>query len=74
MPPLLQWKKTISIKQPEYVFVALSTQHAMRIRHIVICGLQRCKYSITLSHKRHDFRKTVTDHKMCVLIFSTNLV
>ena len=26
----------------------------------------------TLSHKRYDFRK-VTEHKMCVLIFSTNL-
>ena len=32
-------------------------------------------YSIfsTLSHKRDDIRKTVTEHKMCVLIFSTNL-
>ena len=28
----------------------------------------------TLSHKRHDFRKTVTEHKMCVLIFSTTFV
>ena len=24
-----------------------------------------------LSHKRHNFRKKVTEHKMCVLIFST---
>ena len=28
----------------------------------------------TLSHKRHDFRKKVTEHKMCVLIFSTTFV
>jgi hypothetical protein len=28
----------------------------------------------TLSHKRHDFRKTVIEHKMCVLIFSTRFV
>ena len=28
-------------------------------------------YFSTLSHKRHDFRKNVTEHKMCVLIFST---
>ena len=27
----------------------------------------------TLSHKRHGFRKSVTEHKMCVLIFSTLL-
>ena len=34
------------------------------------------KYKIfsTLSHKRHDFRKNVTEHKMCVLIFSTTFV
>ena len=31
------------------------------------------RYLSTLSHKRHDFRKNVTKHKMCVLIFSTNL-
>ena len=28
-------------------------------------------YLSTLSHKRHDFREKVTEHKMCVLIFST---
>ena len=25
----------------------------------------------TLSHKRHDFRKKVTEHRMCVLILFT---
>ena len=29
------------------------------------------QYFPTLSHKRHDFRKTITEHKMCVLLFST---
>jgi len=27
-------------------------------------------YFSTLSHKRHDFRKILIEHKMCVLIFS----
>ena len=28
----------------------------------------------TLSHKRHDFGEKVAEHKMCVLIFSTNFI
>ena len=28
-------------------------------------------YFSILSHKRHDFRKKVTEHEMCVLIFPT---
>jgi hypothetical protein len=41
------------------------------MRRIVICGLSG--YFSTLSHKRHDFYKEVTENKMCVLIFSTAL-
>jgi len=32
------------------------------------------QYFPTLSHKRNDFREKVTEHKMCVLIFSTTSV
>jgi len=62
----------MSVTQPERVFVALRIRHAMRVRLIVICGLQRCKYSSTFSFKRHDFQGgggEDTGYKMCVLIF-----
>ena len=64
--PLLAWKSSITYS--EHVLVALVIRHAMRMRHIVNCGLQ---YFSTLSHKRQDLRRKVTEHKMCVLIVST---
>ena len=67
-------KKAINITYYEWVFVALSIQHAMRMRLIVICKLPDLRYFSTLSHKRHDFRKQVTEYKTRVLISSTNSV
>jgi len=39
------------------VFVAVVFQHAMRLRHIVICGLHRSTIFFTFSHKRNNFEK-----------------
>ena len=64
--------KTISITFSECVFVALGTHQGMSMRHIVICGLSSSTLFSTLSNKRQDFRKkkNITEHKLCVLIFS----
>ena len=56
--------KAVNSTYSEYVFVALGIQHA-------IC----CKIFFSrLPHKRQDLKRNVTEHKMCVLNFSTNVV
>jgi hypothetical protein len=54
MQPLLQWE-ALSMTYSERVFVALGNQHAMRMCHIVTCGLFGS--TIFFHFKRHDFRK-----------------
>jgi hypothetical protein len=41
----------------KYVSVALVIQHAMRMCHIVFCGLSGCTIFYTLFHKLQNFRK-----------------
>jgi hypothetical protein len=41
--------------------------------YIVICGLSDSTIFFTLSQKRHNPLKSVTKHKICVLIFPTAL-
>jgi len=56
------------------VFEALVIQHATGMRRIILSDLPGSTTSPTLSHKRYDFRSKITEHQMCVLIFSTAFV
>ena len=59
--------------QYEYQFVVCTLsavrRHAMRMRHIVICGLPRSTMVFHISHTRHDFNKNLIEQKMCVFAY-----
>jgi hypothetical protein len=63
-------RKAISITYSECVFVALVTQHAMRMRRTVLSSVNfvTLPYFSTLSHKRYNFREEVVEQK--VFLFS----
>ena len=63
----------MNITYPEIVFLVLSSQNAMRMRHIVICGRpsRSTIFFSTLPTRRHVCLKEVTEYRKCVSICST---
>jgi hypothetical protein len=56
------------------VFVALGIQQAMYLRRILVCGFPGCITPQYLINGTIFGKKSVIEHKICVLIFSTTLV
>jgi hypothetical protein len=69
-------RKSISITYPERVFVDVSMQHAMHMRHIAICGPSASTVFFTSSLVNNTIvkEKNVIEYIMRVLFFSTNFV
>ena len=63
-------------KYSESVSVTLVIQHAMRMRHVIICGLPDSNtfFPYYLINGTIWGRGGVNGHKVCVLIFSTTLI
>jgi hypothetical protein len=68
---MLQWK---SITYSECVSVAFGIQHAMRVRHIVICRLSGSTMFHITSQTARLSKKKIIEHKMRALIFSKTFV
>jgi len=68
--------KTISITYSELMSIASVMQRAKRMRRIILSSVAcpSLAYYSTFSHKRHDFREKVIEHKIGGLIFCTKFI
>jgi hypothetical protein len=65
----------VSFSYTERAFVTLAILRAMRMLHIFICDLPRFATFFHIIEQTARFsKKKVTEHKMCVLVFSTAFV
>jgi len=48
---------------------SLGTHHAMRMRHIAICGLSDCTIFLVFTNTPRFSKKEVTERKICVVVF-----
>ena len=67
---VVQWKSNRHYTVWVCVFVDLRIQQATCMSHIFISGMHTLKCFSTLSRKRYDFRKTITEHKMCDILYN----
>ena len=79
---MLRLRQTIVALEKQYIlniksvfFEASGILHAMRMHPIVMCGLPRSTIFFHIISQTVRYFKTIKgiEHKMCVLIFSTNL-
>ena len=67
-------KKSISVTYSEFVFVAFDIQHALRMRHLVACGLSgSAVFFHIISCNGEIFGKSLLNTK-CVFLFSVPLL
>ena len=77
---MMRIRATIVAAEKQYalhilrLFVASGIHNAMQMRHIIIFSLSGCTIFLYIISLTARFTKRVTEHEMCVLIFSTHFV